>query len=151
MSPTIQTFVQMRGRIRAFAESISAEDAAKIPTGFNNNIAWNIGHISVTQQLLCYRLSGLPLAVDDAWVEMFGKGSKPADWTDPPEYSSLFAPLTELAAKFETDYREGIFKEFQPYKTSAGIELNTIDEAVTFNNLHEGIHLGYAMALRRAL
>ncbi len=25
------------------------------PPNFNNNLIWNIGHILVTQQLLCYR------------------------------------------------------------------------------------------------
>ena len=148
---TIRTFVTMRGRIRAFAESIDPADAMCIPDGFSNSIAWNVAHIWVTHGLLCYKLSGLPLPFEESAVAMYGKGSSPADWSAAPDYASLLPPLTDLADRFLEDLRAGKFTEFTPYTTSAGVELRSIDDAVVFNGLHEGIHLGYCMALRRAL
>lgn len=147
----LQTLVQMRSRIQKFAESIPAEQALVIPDGFNNNIAWNICHIFVTHQLLCYKLSGLPMAIDDTTVAQFSKGSSPADWEQTPDFAKLYPLLTELAESFAKDYESGRFQEFTPYRTSAGIELTDIESALSFNNMHEGLHLGYAMALKRAL
>ncbi|MBC7887461.1 MAG: DinB family protein [Ferruginibacter sp.] len=38
---------------------LSVEDLNFIPGGFNNNIAWHLGHIISVQQSLCYGLSRL--------------------------------------------------------------------------------------------
>jgi len=146
----LDTFLAMRRRMRAFAESLSADQALRIPAGFNNNVAWNIGHIAVTQQLLCYKLSGVPLAVDEDFVADFGKGSAPGDWTRTPARDRVHALLTELAEQFIADVDAGRFETFEPYVTSAGIELESLEDAINFNAVHEGIHLGYCMALLRA-
>ena len=49
-----------------------------------------------------------------------------------------------------------MFKNYNPYKTSVNITLNSVKEGITFNNYHEGIHLGtilqlfsYEMVLRQ--
>ena len=57
----------------------SMDQLNKIPEGFNNNIAWNVAHLLVTQQLLCYKFSGLPLAVSDKMVKTFVKGTSPQE------------------------------------------------------------------------
>jgi len=51
----------------------------------------------------------------------------------------------------EDYYGKRFGKAFQPYATSYGIQLNTIEEAIRFNNIHEGMHLGYILAQRRSL
>ncbi|MDB9932132.1 hypothetical protein OAD28_05360 [Flavobacteriales bacterium] len=49
----------------------------------------------------------------------------------------------------EEDLNTEMFKEFKEYTTSYNVTLSNIDDAVKFNNVHEGLHLGYAMALRK--
>ena len=58
-------------------ENLSLEQINKIPTGFKNNIAWNVAHLLVTHQLLLYKLSGLPIAISDEMVKKYTKGSAP--------------------------------------------------------------------------
>lgn len=147
----LATFQTMRARLREFGESLSEEQLFQIPRGFQNNIAWNLGHIAVTQQVLCYKLSGLELVIDESYLPIFGQGSSPADWTAPPDMARVCCLLTELADRFVQDHRAGHFRSFTPYVTLARVELQTLQEAVQFNQMHEGMHLGYALAQRRAL
>src|SRR5690606_41991140 len=67
----------IRQNFKSVLENNSLEDLNKIPKGFNNNIIWNIGHVVVSQQILVYKLSGLPLMVSDELVEKYIIGSKP--------------------------------------------------------------------------
>jgi hypothetical protein len=50
-------------------QGYTLEQLNKVPRGFNNNIIWNIAHVIVTQQILVYKLSGLPMIVTDEMVE----------------------------------------------------------------------------------
>jgi len=59
--------------------------------------------------------------------------------------------LATLAKKLENDYFSGKFVEFQRYPTSYGYELQNIEEAILFNNIHEALHLGYMMSMRKTL
>ncbi|MFT7612776.1 MAG: hypothetical protein ACI9J3_001742, partial [Parvicellaceae bacterium] len=40
---------------------------------------------------------------------------------------------------------------FTEYTTSYNITLKTVEEAIAFSNMHEALHLGYAMAIKKAL
>jgi len=44
-----------------------------------------------------------------------------------------------------------IFKEFRPYRTSYNVELESLDDALWFNNMHEAMHLGYMLAMRKSV
>ena len=51
----------------------SLEQLNKIPSGFNNNLIWNIAHCIASQQVLVYKLSGLPLQVSDEFLSKYSK------------------------------------------------------------------------------
>ena len=122
-----------------------------IPKGFKNNLVWNFGHVLVTQQLLCYKLSGLPMYVDDDLVKQYRKGTKPEKSIDAIELVKLKnLALSTVDALYE-DYEKRIFKTFYPYRTSYNIELQSINEAIQFNNVHEGMHLGTCLAIQKFL
>ncbi len=146
----IEQLKGIRALFRKFADK-NDDLLLETPTGFRNNILWNVGHVVVTQQLLHYKLSGLPMMVDDATVEMFQKGSSPERWEELPDLARIKEQLTAFPEMLAEDYESGRFEKFRPYVTSAGIPLKSVDEAIKFNNFHEGIHLGYAMAMLRAL
>lgn len=141
---------QTRHNILAVVNSLTLDQLNEIPPGLNNNIFWNFGHVVVTQQALNYRLSNLPMKVGTDMVEMFKKGSFAQTYSQEllDELKSLMMALVE---ETKQDYEAGIFKEFASYPTSYGITLNSIDEALAFNNAHEALHFGYMMAIRRMI
>ena len=58
-------------------ETLTLDQLNTKPKGFNNTIFWNIKHVVITQQLLIYRLSELPVLVTEAEIEAYKKGTKP--------------------------------------------------------------------------
>ena len=42
------------------------------------------------------------------------------------------------------------FQSFAAYQTSAGITLENAEHAIAYASMHDGIHLGYTLALARA-
>ncbi|WP_075340326.1 DinB family protein [Tenacibaculum agarivorans] len=130
-------------------DGLSLEQLHKIPAGFKNNIAWNVAHLVVTQQLLHYKLSGLQCLVPDDLIEKYRKGTAPSEEFTQEEFDEVKELLEGLPDTLEEDYNEGIFKEYTEYPTSTGFVLTSMDNAIAFNNLHEGIHLGTIMALTK--
>lgn len=132
-------------------KDLSWDQLTMIPQNFNNNILWNLGHVVVTQQLLCYKMSGLPLNVSDELVGRYAKGSSPTNDISKQDLEWIKKDLVRLPELLEEDYNAGKFKEFTAYKSSFGYELSSIEDAIAFNNVHEGLHLGYLMALKRVV
>jgi len=128
-------------------ENLSIEQLHKIPEGFNNNIAWNVAHLVVTQQLLHYKLSGLNCLVSDELIEGYKKGTSPNETFSEEELEEVKELLIGLPDTLQEDFEAGIFIEYKTYETSLGFVLDSIETAIVFNNLHEGIHLGTIMAL----
>ena len=129
----------------------SLEQLNTVPEGFQNNLIWNIAHVIVTQQLLTYKLSGLPMMVSDEMVAKFRKGTKTEGVVSQEEVDQVRSLLFTTLDQTEKDIEAGIFKSFQEYPTSTGFVLKSIEDAMNFNNFHEGIHFGYVLALKKAL
>ncbi|WP_298314457.1 DinB family protein [uncultured Aquimarina sp.] len=132
-------------------DKYSLEDLNKVPEGFSNNLIWNIAHVVVTQQLLVYKLSGLPLIIDDEMIDLYKKGTKTERVVSQEEVDTIKELLFSTLDKTEEDINAGIFKEYQEYPTSTGFVLKSVKDAINFNNFHEGIHLGYILALKKSL
>ena len=130
-------------------EGLSIDTLNKIPEGFNNNIIWNFGHIIVSQQVLCYKLAGLPLNIDESYILKYSKGTKPEKFIDENELQFLKEKSAEFIDKLVVDLEQELFNNFISYTTSFNVELNSISDAVKFLPVHEGLHFGYAMALKR--
>lgn len=152
MNFLFDTMRQTRKNILSLVEGMSPEELNKIPSGFNNNLIWHLGHVLVTQQLLTYGRCGLPFLIRDHWVPQFRKGSKPGEFIPLEEIELIKKGIPMMVDELIEDYYGKRFgKAFQPYETSYGLKLNTIEEAIRFNNVHEAMHLGYMMSQRRSL
>lgn len=141
----------VRKNLLDILQNNSQQDLLHIPDGYNNNIYWNIAHTVATQQLLCYYLSGNPFRIDKYWIETYKKGTLPNLNVSASEIEDLTFLLTETSKILMKDYDAGFFTDYTPYTTSFGMDMKSIQDAIIFNNMHESLHLGYAMAQKRAI
>ncbi|MFK7936050.1 MAG: DinB family protein, partial [Saprospiraceae bacterium] len=138
-----------RKNILKTINGLTLEQFNTIPAGFNNNLGWQVGHVIVTQQLLCYRLAGQECNVSEKMIAAFRKGSKPEQQYD-AEDIALFKKLLETTInRMESDYNDGIFMDYKEYTTSYGFTIKSVEAAIEFNNVHEGMHLGWMVAMKR--
>jgi len=121
----------------------------KIPSGFNNNLIWNIGHIIVAQQTLVYRLSDLPMYISNEQLELYKNGTKPTGNTTQQEVDELKVLLLSNIEKTKADLADKKFVTFTERLTLTGFLLSNLNDALEFNNYHEGMHLGMMMSLRK--
>ncbi|WP_394748325.1 DinB family protein [Spongiimicrobium salis] len=134
-----------------FLTETPREVLLKIPDGYRNNIWWNIAHVVVTQQLLVYQKSNLPMRVESELVDKFKKGSIPDGTATEEEIDKIKGYLFATAEWIQEDYEKGIFKEFEAYTTTPKVVLNSAEDAIAFNVFHEGIHLGVILSLMKVL
>lgn len=136
-----------RSNVISILNKYSSDQLNTIPGKFKNNLIWNAGHILVTQQSIVYRLSGLDIKIDQSLVDLFKKGAQPENKIDEETIAEIKRLLVSTVSELEQDYSNGIFREFKPYMTSYGYELKSVEDAINFNNTHEGLHIGYMLAL----
>ena len=151
METHFETFKQTRKYVVAMVKNLTSEQLNYIPDGFNNNIAWNLMHLVVTEQLLCYRLSGLPCNIPEKWIEKYRKGTAPTQIIEEETIVQGMEHLVSQPEQLELDYKNNLFKSFSSYTTSANVTLNRIDDAIVFNTFHEGIHLGILLQLLKLI
>lgn len=149
MKHTLNVNTTSRNMISKIMENHTLEQLNKIPDGFSNNLIWNIAHVVVTQQLLVYKLSGLPVMVSDEMIEKYKKGTKPVQDATQSEVDEIKSLLFKTIEKTKEDYANGIFKNYQEYPTSTGFVLTSAEGAMNFNNFHEGLHIGILMSIRK--
>lgn len=143
--------IKNRKLLESFIENHTLEELNKVPEGFNNNIIWNIAHTIVTQQLLVYNLSGLPMLLSEEMVAAYRKGTKTERDVSQDEVNLVKGLLFSTIEKTKEDYDNKFFQSYNEYTVSTKSTLSTVEEAIDFNNFHEGIHLGYILALRKSL
>jgi len=140
-----------RKLLESIMDNHTLEQLNKVPEGFNNNIIWNVAHTIVTQQLLVYKLSGLPSVLSDEMIETYRKGTKTERDVTQAEVDEIKGLLFSTVEKNKEDYNNKLFKNYNEYTVSTRSTLTNVEEAIDFNTFHEGIHLGYILALKRSL
>lgn len=151
MKETFKVWETNRKIYLKFLEGYSNEQLHIIPEGLNNNLFWNIAHVVVVQQALVYKLAGLPMMISNELFEKYRNGSQPALSTPQEEIDLIKNILKESVTKTKEDYKKGIFTTYSEYTTSTGFNLASVEDAITFNNYHEGTHLGFMLKIKKFL
>ncbi|NII83897.1 DinB family protein [Pedobacter riviphilus] len=152
MSNTLATITQIKNTrtfILELVKDLSIEQLNKIPAGFNNNIIWNIAHLTAAQQNMCYVRSGLAVTIKEEHFSAFLSGTKPEKFIEQKAIDSIFDALLNSMDRLAADYSSGIFLKFDPWDKRYGMKLNSIEDAINFIPFHEGMHIGYIMALKK--
>jgi hypothetical protein len=121
----------------------------EIPANHNNNIIWHIGHLIVTHYSICYRPTGNKVPLDDNFYTTYKPGGKPNGLLEDKEIERYKQMLISKVDEFEVDYQANYFKQYNSWTTPYGVEITNIEEAMNFVIFHEGLHIGYIMALKK--
>jgi hypothetical protein len=151
MDRSVDMLIAYRNTILKVLDGLSMEALNTIPPGFNNNLVWNFGHVIVTQQTICYPNAGLKPVVDDSYIVRYKRGSKPGDPVGHAEFHDLKKISETALLQLDKDLATDQFSQFKPFMTGYGIEIMDIGDVLKMLLFHEGLHLGYCMALKRAL
>ena len=132
-------------------QAFTPEQLNHIPPSFNNNLIWNLGHMVVTQQLLIYGLTGNEMKVSKEMVEKYRKGTQPKETVNEAEIQLILDLLISSSEQCAKDFEAGLFKECRLYPTSFGFEIRSVEDAILFNNIHESMHLGNLLSMRKLI
>ena len=137
-------------------EETSPEILFTIPEGFNNHIFWNIIHVVASQQLLVYGLSQTPFRIDKDIIFQFKTGTVPTETIDTGMIQFAKDHLLSTIDQLSEDYQNGIFGDpkvngFKPIKTSYGMPINKVEDAIEFCVLHEAMHYGQIKMMQKVL
>ncbi|TBX71162.1 DinB family protein [Flavobacterium silvisoli] len=149
MTATFEINRSSRNMLLKFLENYSLEQLNTVPEGYSNNLIWNIAHIIVVQQMLVYKLSGLPMMVSDEMVERYKRGTKPEAQVTQEEINEIKSLLFATLEQTQKDFENGIFKNYHEFTTMTGYHLQNARNAMEFNNFHEATHLGIMMQLKK--
>jgi hypothetical protein len=127
-----------KNTLKAVAD-ISEETADYIPEGFKNNIRWHLGHLYVVQEKLAFAPLDLSMELSTEMHSFFAPGTAPQDWkTAPPN-------IEEITKLLQTRIYEQVN---HPFTTKSGLTLETVDQFLSFNLYHEGVHVSTIKALK---
>ncbi|MEO9004245.1 MAG: DinB family protein [Ginsengibacter sp.] len=146
----------MRGAMKFLLnliDGISIEKLNEIPLGFNNNLIWNFAHIVASQQILCYRNAGVKPVIEDEFIDKYKTSTRPEGFIAEKEFEIIKQYLITTIYKFEEDSITNMFENYNAFhlKSYPGVEIKNIGDAAKFVSFHDGLHVGYSMALKRSL
>ncbi|MHA4896052.1 DinB family protein [Pedobacter sp. PWIIR3] len=147
--PQIESLKKIRTFTLNTIDGLSPEQFNKIPECYNNNIIWNVAHMVAAEQGVCYLRAGLPTVIPEHFYAAFKPGSKPEGHLDEIQILEIKNLLLSSLVRLEADLLDNKFESYTSWATRYGVEMNNINDALNFLPFHEGMHLGYIMALKR--
>jgi hypothetical protein len=137
-----------RDRFIKRVQNINPEIVDIQPKGFNNSIHWMVGHVLTVAEQFLFGFPANSTHLPENYKELFGSGTKPADWTgDVPSVSLLVEQLAEQLKRINQIPVSQLADKLE--KPFLGCE--TFGELAGFGAYHEALHLGQIQTLTRLL
>lgn len=149
MEEHIIYLTNIRKQIIDELEQHSLKQLLYIPVGYKNNLFWNAAHVLATQQLIHYYLTENRMLVDIDFIQKYKKGTNGNTEVTIEDVQELKEMLESTPMQLFKDYRSEKLTFYRSYKTSFGITLESIEDAILYNNIHEAMHLGYMLSMKK--
>jgi hypothetical protein len=151
ITKTLNTIRVTRKHLLHLIEGLTTEQLNQVPAGFNNNIIWNVAHLISAQQGICYTRAGMPITVDDKFYSPYRPDTKPNGFIDSAEIEMIKELLITSINQLESDYQNNVFKNYAEWATRYGVQITNIEDGINLLPFHDGMHIGYVMALKRLI
>ena len=115
MNRSFDITLKNRAILHRFLVDFSLSQLNTVPDGYRNSIYWNIIHVVVTQQLLVYKLSDVPMLISSDLVDAFRKGTKTERDATQHEVEHLKKLLFSTIEQTQKDYDAGRFTSYNSY------------------------------------
>ncbi len=151
MTKIIEVIKACRSKWLTMLDGLTVDQLNKVPTGFNNNLAWQFGHVIVSQQILCYRLAGQKFVINDEFIDRYKNGSKPESYISEAEIDLLKGYMLSTIDQLEIDLKNGVFDNYTPYtiSTYVGFTLENVNDALIFIVSHDALHYGCSISMKK--
>lgn len=138
---TLKIIDSIRQQTIAAVKDRSNEQLNKIPEGFNNNIAWNFGHIIISGYSLVYKVTGVDPDFVIPYFEKYRKGSKPESPVTPEEIAALIELSNTFTRSVHEALNAGRFTDISEYTTGTfGLPITAIEEMLITVACHDTLH-----------
>lgn len=130
-------------------EGVTEAEANLIPTGFRNNIRWNVGHLYLDQYLWIETITREKIQVlPDEFHQWFGFGTSPSNFQpDTPTLTELIPYLRNQPIDIREQFSNRLDETFPP--TEMG--MRTIEQVLSRTIFHEGMHLQAILDLKKCI
>lgn len=145
----VERYKKVREYFLSLIDELSTDQLNLIPPGFNNNIIWHMGHVVAAQQGVAYLKSGKSLIVSKDIFDEFKPGTKPEKFYSRDAVENIKSLFISTLDVFKEDLNSNSFESFVPFSTRYGVELKDIKMVTEFLLYHEGLHIGFANALKK--
>jgi uncharacterized damage-inducible protein DinB len=144
----LKQFELTRGALTHFVKELDDKTANIQPGGFNNTILWHLGHLVATGEGFMFGYPKRSSNIPESYKDLFGMGSKPADWTgEVPTLNELVSHLESQTARIN-ELSQEFFVQSLPFKFPFG-NIQTYCELFQLMMYHEAEHLGQMKAMKR--
>lgn len=149
---TIDLINSIRKQFTDLVSNARLDQLNTIPNGFNNNIAWNFGHMIASGYGLAFVSTGVNASLDIPLLSKFKKGTKP----EAPVTQEEINTLKDLADQFPLALEEAIkadrFQNIKSYTTQTfGLPMDTLESVLITIVAHDTLHFQTARMYNRIL
>lgn len=148
--PALDVLTATRRWVLSLIEDLPEPALLQVPKGHRNNLLWNVAHVAYVEAVFLYDDHGLENPLPADYAGWFSRGSSPADWPADLDIAEVIKRSRALHEQVVRDFAAGRFQDFKGRTVmSLNLPITTTEGAVAFLAMHEGVHLGFMLSLRK--